>query len=63
MPSRRVLITGASKGIGRVVADRLACGGHEPIGLARIAPADFPGRFYEVDLADRAATAATLDKI
>lgn len=63
MPSRRVLITGASKGIGRVVADRLACGGHEPIGLARTAPADFPGRFYEVDLADRAATAATLDKI
>ena len=38
-------------------------GGHEPIGLARTAPADFPGRFYEVDLADRAATAATLDKI
>ncbi len=63
MSSRRVLITGASKGIGRAVADRLACGGHEPIGLARTAAADFPGRFYEVDLADRAATAATLDKI
>jgi len=63
MSKRRVLITGASKGIGRAVADRLAAEGHEPIGLARTAPTDFPGRFHEVDLSDRAATAATLDKI
>jgi 3-oxoacyl-[acyl-carrier protein] reductase len=63
MRPRRILITGASKGIGRVVADRLSCGGHEPIGLARTAPSDFPGQFHEVDLADRAATASTLDKI
>jgi len=63
MSKRRVLITGASKGIGRAVADRLAAEGHEPIGLARTAPTDFPGRFHEVDLSDRGATAATLDKI
>jgi 3-oxoacyl-[acyl-carrier protein] reductase len=63
MSSRRILITGASKGIGRAVADRLADGGHCPIGLARTAPEDFPGEFHEVDLADRTATAATLDKI
>ena len=63
MSKRRVLITGASKGIGRAVADRLAAEGHEPIGLARTAPTDFPGQFHEVDLSDRAATAATLDKI
>jgi 3-oxoacyl-[acyl-carrier protein] reductase len=60
---RRVLITGASKGIGRVVADRVAASGHEPIGLARTAPSDFRGQFHAVDLSDRTATAQTLDKI
>lgn len=63
MPSRRVLITGASKGIGRAVADRLAANGHQPIGLARTTPVDFPGKFHQVDLADRAATAETLAAI
>ena len=63
MSKRRVLITGASKGIGRAVADRVAAGGNEPIGLARTAPPDFPGRFHQVDLGDRAATAAVLNEI
>ncbi|MCV7378928.1 short-chain dehydrogenase [Mycobacterium alsense] len=63
MTARRVLITGASKGIGRAVADRLAGSGGIPVGLARTAPAEFPGEFYEVDLADRAATADALERI
>ena len=61
--TRRILITGASKGIGRALAQRLADGGDTPVGLARTAPADFPGEFHEVDLLDRAATATVLGKI
>ncbi|MDV3125689.1 SDR family oxidoreductase [Mycobacterium sp. 21AC1] len=60
MSSRRVLITGASKGIGRAVADRLAAAGHHPVGFARSASPDFPGTLIEVDLSDRTATDAAL---
>lgn len=63
MSKRRILITGASKGIGRAVADRLAASGQEPIGLARTTPSDFPGPFHQVDLGDRAAAAETLETI
>ncbi|GHH73895.1 short-chain dehydrogenase [Streptomyces sulfonofaciens] len=63
MDSRRVLITGASKGIGRAVAEQLAAAGHRPVGLARSRPDDFPGEFHAVDLADRTATAAVLDGV
>ena len=35
MTSRTVVITGASKGIGRALSDRLAAEGHQVIGMAR----------------------------
>ena len=63
MSARRVLITGASKGIGRAIADRVAASGDIPVGLARTRPDDFPGEFFEVDLADRAATAEVLENV
>jgi NAD(P)-dependent dehydrogenase (short-subunit alcohol dehydrogenase family) len=61
MSQRTFLITGASHGIGRAIAARLAGAGHHVVGLARQAEArDFPGSLVSVDLADRAATAAAL---
>ena len=61
--SRRVLITGASKGIGLATAQLLVEQGHQPVGLARRPPKQFPGEFWSVDLSDRAATTATLSEI
>ncbi len=63
MAARRVLITGASKGIGRTVADRVAASGDIPVGLARTRPDGFPGEFHEVDFTDRGATAAVLERV
>ncbi len=51
----KILITGASKGIGFATAKMLAGDGHEVVGLARTAPEDFPGQFHCVDLMDEPA--------
>ncbi|GAB0117835.1 SDR family oxidoreductase [Acidisoma sp. 7E03] len=54
--SRTFLITGASKGIGLALAERLTRNGHRVVGLARGPAPHFPGGLLSVDLADPRAT-------
>jgi NAD(P)-dependent dehydrogenase (short-subunit alcohol dehydrogenase family) len=55
---RSIVITGASRGIGRAAADALVGDRWSVIGVARNSPANFPGVFIEADLADRKKTHA-----
>ena len=56
--TKSIVITGASKGIGRTVSDTLADDGWSVIGIARSSPGHFPGDFIEANLADRQQTEA-----
>ena len=61
---RTILVTGAGRGIGRVIADVAAERGHRVVGLTRTRPeGDFPGELHLADLADTAETAAALARI
>ncbi|PFH12692.1 SDR family oxidoreductase [Burkholderia sp. JKS000303] len=62
MNNRTFLITGATKGIGRALSERLARAGHRVVGLAR-QNAAYPGELVCVDLADRDATDAVLSDL
>ena len=62
--NRVTLITGASRGIGRACADRLAAAGHHIVNLDLASPDEaFQGDSYEVDLGDRRAVADCLEKL
>jgi len=59
-----VIITGASRGIGRALSTRLAQQGAHVIGLARtVRDIEFPGELIACDLADAVQTAAVLEQI
>lgn len=57
---RTFLVTGASKGIGLALAQRLTRDGHRVVGLARGPSPDFPGELISVDLGDGEATGRVL---
>ncbi|WP_458068271.1 SDR family oxidoreductase [Rhodanobacter sp. BL-MT-08] len=57
---RTFLITGAGKGIGLALSQRLAANGHRVVGIARHLTDDFPGQLLPIDLGDAEATANAL---
>jgi len=61
----KVLVTGASRGIGRSICERLDADGYEVIGIARNRPADWPEhmRFHSADLSDRNIVKETLARV
>jgi 3-oxoacyl-[acyl-carrier protein] reductase len=63
MPQHRILVTGASRGIGLELARHFSAKGHEVVGVARSKPESFPGGFYEVDLSSAKDTQACLADI
>lgn len=60
---RRVLVTGATRGIGRATAELLATQGYDVVGVGRSEVGDFPGTLLRADLADETSMAGLLGRI
>jgi NAD(P)-dependent dehydrogenase (short-subunit alcohol dehydrogenase family) len=60
MIERTFLVTGASKGIGRAISQKLADLGHHVVGIARGEDRSFPGTLVSLDLNDTGSSAAAL---
>ncbi|WP_024513064.1 SDR family oxidoreductase [Bradyrhizobium sp. ARR65] len=63
MTKRTFLITGASKGIGRALSQRLTDSGHHVVGIARGQDPGFPGTLVSIDLDDSAMSAAAFAEL
>lgn len=63
MTRRTFLITGASKGIGRALAEHLDRSGHRVVGIARKPDLSFPGILFPLDLSNRALTQEVLAEL
>ena len=61
--TKSIVITGASKGIGRAAADALVASGWAVIGVARHKPDGFPGQFIAADLSDFERTAEVASQL
>lgn len=57
------VVTGATRGIGRAIADNLANAGISVIGVARADSPGFPGTLLQADLASTEDTARLLDQL
>lgn len=59
--SMRILVIGASSGLGRAFVEGLTESGHEVIGVSRSVPAWFQGRWIVADFSEPKGAVATLD--
>lgn len=62
MRSGTTLITGATRGIGRAIVDRLLANGESVVGIARNADASFPAPLIVADLSDPEQTQRALEE-